>query len=78
MSTYRKPNIKKMQAACDKFNAACKLGGRVNVMLDGATEPFSTTTKSEAYIMSGHSAVVHMNGVSGCYLLDRVTPEQTA
>lgn len=74
MSGYKKPNIKAMQAACDKFNAACPVGGKVRVKLDNVDEPFETTTRSEAQILSGHSAVVWMDNVSGCYLLDRVTP----
>ena len=76
--TYKKPNVKKMQAECDAFNAACPVGGKVRVKLDFVDEPFETTTRSEAQILSGHSAVVWMENVSGCYLLDRVTPlEQT-
>jgi hypothetical protein len=72
--TYKKPNVKKMQAECDAFNAACPVGGKVRVKLDFVDEPFETTTRSEAQILSGHSAVVWMENVSGCYLLDRVTP----
>lgn len=69
-----KPNLKKLQAECDAFNAKCPVGGTVLVKLDGKDEPFATTTCSEAQILSGHSAVIWMNGVSGCYLLNRVTP----
>lgn len=75
MSTYKKPNVKKMQAECDAFNAANPVGTKVQVMLDGRTEPFDTTTRSEAQILSGHSAVIWLDNVSGCYLLDRVTPK---
>jgi hypothetical protein len=74
MSAYRKPNIKKMQAQCDAFNAQCPVGGAVRVQLDGVDEPFETVTVSEAQILSGHTPVVWMKNVSGCYLLDRVTP----
>jgi hypothetical protein len=76
--TYKEPNVTKMQAECDAFNAACPVGGKVRVKLDFVDEPFETTTRSEAQILSGHSAVIWMENVSGCYLLDRVTPvEQT-
>jgi hypothetical protein len=68
----RKPNIAKMQAACDAFNAKCPVGGAVTVRLDSG-EDFNTITTSEAQILSGHSAVIWMKGISGCYLLDRVT-----
>lgn len=71
---YKKPNLKNLQAACDAFNAKCEVGGAVDVMLDGADAPMRTTTRSEAQVMSGHSAVIWMRGVSGSYLLDRVTP----
>lgn len=74
MSAYKKPNVKKMQAECDAFNSKCPIGGKVRVKLDGVDEPFETVTLAEAQILSGHSAVIWMMGVSGCYLLDRVTP----
>jgi hypothetical protein len=70
----RKPNVKKLQAQCDAFNAICPVGGKVRVQLDGKDEPFETVTISEAQILSGHTPVVWMKGVSGCYLLDRVSP----
>lgn len=70
----RKPNIKKMQAECDAFNAKCPVGSKVRVNLDFVDEPFETVTCSEAQILSGHTPVVWLRDVSGCYLLDRVTP----
>lgn len=66
-----------MQAECDAFNAKCPVGGKVRVKLDGVDEPLETTTKSVAQILSGHSSVVWMHNVSGCYLLDRVTPMES-
>ena len=60
-----------LQAACDAFNAACPVGGRVRVTLDGG-RVLDTVTFSRAQVLSGHSAVVWLRGVSGCYLLDRV------
>lgn len=72
--TYRKPDLAALQAECDAFNAACRVGGPVAVKLDGTEKPFITSTRSEAQILSGHSAVVWMDGVSGCYNLSHVTP----
>ena len=72
MSTYRKPDIQKLQAACDKFNDAHKVGAAVTVLLD-SDELRQTVTTSEAQVLSGHSAVIWLKGVSGCYELDRVT-----
>jgi hypothetical protein len=70
----KRPTLKQMQDQCDKFNALCPVGGRVRVQLDGVDEPFETVTISPAQILSGHTPVVWMKDVSGCYLLDRVTP----
>lgn len=70
----KKPNLKALQAECDAFNAKCPIGGPVRLKVDGSDKPRYTTTRSEAQIMSGHSAVVWMNGVSGSYLLSHVTP----
>jgi hypothetical protein len=76
MPAVKRPNVKKMQADCDRFNAANPVGSEVFVKLDGVDEPFKTRTKSEAQILSGHSAVIWLENVSGCYLLDRVTKIQ--
>jgi hypothetical protein len=62
-----------LQVACDKFNAAHPVGAAVTVDLDGG-EKRETVTTSEAQVLSGHSAVIWLKGISGCYLLDRVTP----
>lgn len=69
----RKPNLKALQDECDKFNAANPIGADINVVLDNVAEPFLTKTRSDAQVLSGHSAVIWLDGVSGCYLLGRVT-----
>jgi|GEM_PF-4843236 len=43
----------KLQAACDKFNAAHQVGAAVSVELDGG-EVRETVTNSEAQVMGGH------------------------
>lgn len=73
MQTYKKPDQQKMQSSCDSFNKAVPVGGKVKVKLDGR-EVRETVTTSEAQILSGHTPVVWLQGVSGCYLLDRVAP----
>tara|TARA_R110000868_G_scaffold266863_3_gene526155 strand:- start:419 stop:775 length:357 start_codon:yes stop_codon:yes gene_type:complete len=73
MSVVKRPNIKKLQAACDRFNSQVAVGDSVLVKLDGVDEPFQTKTRSAAQVLSGHSAVIWLENVSGCYLLDRVT-----
>ena len=72
--SYQKPNLKKLQAECDAFNAKCPAGGKVSVKLDFVDEPRLTVTTSEAEILSGHSAAVWLEGIRGCYQLDHVTP----
>ena len=56
----------KLQAACDKFNAAHQVGAAVSVKLDGG-EVRETVTNSEAQVMGGHSAVIWLDGIRGCY-----------
>lgn len=63
----------KLQAQCDRFNATHSVGCKVSVLLDSG-ERRETATRSVAQVLSGHSAVIWLDGVTGCYLLDRVTP----
>lgn len=72
MSNYRKPDAKKLKVACDSFNAAHQVGAAVSVELDSG-EIRDTVTTSEAQVLSGHSAVIWLDGISGCYDLERVT-----
>lgn len=67
----------KLQAACDKFNAAHQVGAAVSVKLDGG-EVRETVTTSEAQVMGGHSAIIWLDGVRGCYDLERVTASKAA
>jgi hypothetical protein len=81
MSSHVSRSLRKtgaqLQVACDKFNAAHPVGTAVKVQLDGG-ELRETVTTSEAQVLSGHSAVIWLKGISGCYLLERVTPSVTA
>ena len=65
----------KLQAACDKFNAMHQVGAAVSVELDSG-EVRETVTTSEAQVLSGHTAVIWLAGINGCYLLERVTPSK--
>ncbi|AYM76947.1 hypothetical protein D9M09_14925 [Janthinobacterium agaricidamnosum] len=67
----------KLQAACEKFNAAHQVGAAVSVELDSG-EIRETVTVSEAQVLSGHTAVIWLDGVSGCYDLERVTALKAA
>lgn len=68
----RQPTAAQLQAKCDKFNQRCTVGQAVTVRKDNG-DIVHTTTRSEAQVQSGHSAVIWLEGISGCYLLDRVT-----
>ena len=67
----KRPNLKKLQQQCDDWNAKNHVGCNVVLQKDSG-EQFPTVTTSEAQVLSGHSAVIWVKGVSGCYLLDRV------
>ena len=68
------PNTPRLQAQCDAFNASNPIGTEVILKKDGS-QNIETRTRSVAQVLSGHSAVIWLDGVSGCYLLDRVTPK---
>lgn len=72
MAEKRKMNPQKQ---CAAWNAKHQVGAPVYVKLDsgGIQE---TVTRSPAEVLSGHSAVIWLEGVSGCYLLDRVVPRE--
>lgn len=47
------------------------VGTSVVVTLDDGTEKH-TKTRSEAFLLGGHSACIQLEGISGCYSLERV------
>lgn len=74
MTKREQAKTKKLQAICDKFNASYPVGTEVLLKKDGHDELFPTKTRSTAQVLCGHSVVIWLENVSGCYLLDRVTP----
>lgn len=64
---------KQLQRQVDQWNARYPEGTEVTVRKDDG-EFISTKTCSLASVLGGHTAVVWLDGISGCYLLDRVTP----
>ena len=56
------------------FNARCPVGAPVTLRRDSG-EVLRTTVKYEAQVNAAGDAVVWVNGVAGCYLLERVRPE---
>lgn len=72
----RRPGPKsasELQAQVDDFNARYPVGQRVTLRNDRG-EGVTTVTRAAAEVLSGHSAVIWLDGISGCYLLDRITP----
>ncbi|MGV8869323.1 MAG: hypothetical protein ACOH2S_20585 [Janthinobacterium svalbardensis] len=66
-----------LQAVCDKFNATHQVGVAVSVKLDNG-EIRNTVTTGHAQVMGSHTAVIWLDGISGCYYLERVTPLKAA
>jgi hypothetical protein len=60
------------QIAVDAFNAQYPIGTAVLVRRDNG-DLQETKTRSCAEVLSGHSAVIWLEDIGGCYLLDRVT-----
>ena len=60
-----------MQSKCDVFNQKHPVGSTVIVVKD-LGEQFETKVKHPAQILSGHTPIVWLAGISGGYLLDRV------
>mgnify|MGYP001338012467 CR=1 FL=1 len=62
--------IEVMQSKCDAFNKRNPVGTPVTVIKD-LGEKIETKVKYPAQV-SGHIAVVWLEGISGCYDLNRV------
>ncbi|MBP3955461.1 hypothetical protein J8F10_09220 [Gemmata sp. G18] len=59
--------------AVEAFNRQFPVGSEVMLKKDFEPIPVRTKTRSEAFVLSGHSAVVFLEGISGCYLLTHVS-----
>lgn len=66
-------NPKAIQRQVDQWNERHPVGQAVTIRRDNG-DIITTKTTSAAELLSGHSAVVRLEGISGCYLLSRVTP----
>ena len=56
----------------EDWNKNVPVGSIVKVRLDDGRE-IQTTTRSEAWLLGGHTPVVQISGKAGCYRLERVT-----
>lgn len=68
-----RPSASELNRRCEAWNKVRPVGTEVIVTRDNGEE-LRTKTRSEAWLLSGHSAVIQLEGVSGCYALDRVRP----
>jgi hypothetical protein len=73
----KRPTQAKLQAQIDAWNATHPIGADVDVLTDRG-KIVRTKTRSAAELLSGHSAVIWLDGISGCYALDRVTAVEMA
>lgn len=55
----------------ESFNIEHPVGSPVTVRMDGGGF-LDTTVKHPAQVLGGHTPVVWLEGVSGCYMLSRV------
>lgn len=69
---HRPPSPADLKRQVDRWNGQHAPGTDVTVRKDRG-ELVTTKTTSGAYVLGGHSAVIDLEGFSGCYLLDRVT-----
>lgn len=72
MTRYKRPSMEDMQRQVELFNHGVKEGDHVTYKRDDGSI-LATRTRSAAYILSGHTPVVFVEGVSGCVLLNRVS-----
>lgn len=71
---HRPPSGADLKRQVDHWNVQHAPGTKVIVRkVDGSL--VSTKTMGEAYVLSGHSAVVHLENISGCYLLKHVSAD---
>lgn len=67
----------KLQRQVEIFNARVAVGDRVTYRND-LDESASTRTRTAASVLNGHTAVIWIEGRSGCVALERVTPSEDA
>lgn len=68
---------KDLQKKCDIFNTLYPVGTEVFLPKDNG-DVLETATRSPAQVLSGHSAVIWLENVTGCYALERVRPKPNA
>lgn len=72
----KQPSLREMELECENWNLKYPVGTHVNVRMDSG-EMRETKTRSVAQILSGHTAVIWLDGISGFELLSRVSAIQS-
>lgn len=67
------PSLKKQLEAVAHWNQTVPIGCPVRVRMDDGSIK-ETLTESGAQMLGGHTAVIFLQGISGCYLLNRCAP----
>jgi hypothetical protein len=71
----KKKTLEQLQRDCAIFNRAFPVGSEVLYeSVIGVTGAARYTTRTEASILSGHTAVVWLEGKSGCVAIDHCKP----
>jgi hypothetical protein len=70
---HKRTTPEKEQRAVENFNRVNSVGALVRYQRDDGTL-LETRTQSLASMLSEHTAVIWLNGVSGCVSLHRVRP----
>jgi hypothetical protein len=73
MKTDTRPRGADGLQACEEWNEKYPPGTEVIVTLDGGAQ-IRTKTRSDATVLGGHTPVIWVDGIVGCYRLDRVAP----
>lgn len=63
------------QKTCDAWNTANPVGTAVTLKRDNG-QIMDTKTRSTAYVSDAGYPVIFLEGVTGYYLLDRVSPQE--
>lgn len=66
-------SIAALQREVEEWNAQYSEGTTVTLVNDRGNK-IETKTRSEAWVMGGHSAMIMVDGIAGGYLLERVKP----
>lgn len=68
----RRPSLRELEAQRERFNKQIAVGDVVVVKMDGTDELRVTRTRTPAQILGGHSTVVWLTDIVGCYFVERV------